>query len=294
MANIVPIDQIQLPAHLKNRSTAVDAFLAGLPQGISFPMIGLKGTRFVVKSDGSETVLPSNEINVVLLAAKPHMDKAYYAAKYDPSNTEAKSPDCYSKDGIKPDPASTPKQCESCAGCPMNQFGSGTDNQGNPSKGKACADSKILALFANNGVYGFKIPPASLKGFAHYIKEISRRGVDPSTAITVMGFDANFSFPVLTWQFAGFLAPEQIDKIDQMKGSPEVADIIGGVATTGSAPAVQIEDPKAAAADPFTAVTAAPEKPKAVRATKAKPVEAELVADDSANDDLVALLGLDL
>ena len=77
-----------------------------------------------------------------------------------------------------------------------------------------------------------------------------------------------------------------------MKGSPEVAEIIGGVATTVSAPKVQIEGQKPEAADPFAAVT--PEKPKAVRSPKAKPVEVEMVAEDSQDDDLAKLLGLDL
>jgi hypothetical protein len=295
MANIIPYENIQVPAHLKSRSSANDAFLAGLSVSSSFPMIGLKGTRFVVKSDGAETVLPSSEISVVLLSAKPNMDKTYYATKYDPNQTEAKSPDCFSKDGVTPDASATMKQAPSCAGCPMNQFGSGTDNQGNPNKGKACSDTKMLAIFANNGIYGFKITPASLKGFAHYIKETSRRGVDLSTAITVIGFDPNFSFPVLTFNFAGFLDPKQVAQIDQMKGSPEVADIIGGVATTASAPPVQIEEAKPVAADPFAsvAVVAEPVKPRAVRVAKEKPVEV-VMAEDESLDDLAASLGISL
>lgn len=299
MANIVPFDAIQVPAFLQNRAVANDVFAAGLPQGGGFPMIGINGTRFVVKADGASTPLNTLEIAVVLLSAKPNLDKTYYASKYNPNEAEAKSPDCFSKDGIKPDPSATLKQCESCAGCPMNQFGSGTDQNGNPGKGKACSDTKMLAIFANNGVYGFKVTPSSLKAFGHYVKETSRRGVDLSTAITVIGFDPNFSFPVLTFNFGGFLGEDQVNQIQELKGSAEVADIIGGTATqVAPAQLKQVEAPKPVATpDPFASVEAAPvvekpapTKPKVVKAVT-KPKE-EVVEDDLS--DLAAELGLSL
>jgi hypothetical protein len=290
MANIIPFENITVPAYLQNRTSTNDAFLAGLPQGGGFPMIGLKGTRFVMRADGAETAVPTLEIPVILISAKPNLDKTYYASKFDPNQTEPKSPDCFSKDGIKPDASATLKQCDSCAGCPMNQFGSGTDNQGNPGKGKACADTKMLAVFFNSQVFGFKVPPASLKAFGHYVKETSRRGVDLSTAITVIGFDTNFSFPVLTFNFGGFLAEQQVNMIQQMKGSPEVADIIGGGTQTLVSPAVAAKPaaPVAPVAlDPFAQVItpAEPTKVKPIRAPKEKPVEVAPVEDD----DLAAL-----
>jgi hypothetical protein len=301
MSNIIALDQITVPAFLQNRTADNSMFLAGLPQGGGFPTIGLKGTRFVVKADGSETVLPTVEISVVLIAAKQNLNKTYYASKFDPSQTEAKSPDCFSNDGVKPDVSATMKQCDSCAGCAQNQFGSGTAADGTPSKGKACSDTKTIAIFANNGTYGFRIPPASLKAFGHYVKETSRRGVDLSTAITVIGFDPNFSYPVLTFNFAGFLNPEQVDKVAQMKTSIEVMDIVGGTAAPAvsqTAPAKQVEAPKPAApADPFaTVVEVAPvAKPTKVQPIKKaeKPVEVASVEDDDLAG-LAAELGLTL
>ena len=298
MSNIIPFDKIQVPAFLANRTVANDVFAAGIQTSAGFPTIGCKGTRFVVKSDGEETVLPTVEIAVVLISAKQNLDKTYYASKYDPNATEAKSPDCFSKDGIRPDASATMKQCESCAGCAMNQFGSGIDASGNPGKGKACADTKMLAIFANNGVYGFKLTPSSLKAFGHYVKETSRRGVDLSTAITVIGFDPNFSYPVFTFNFGGFLGEEQVGKIQALKGSPEVADIIGGTATlvspaVASAP-VQIEAAAAPVSDPFApaveVVAAVKEKPLKVVKAAAKPVEQVMPE----GDDELARIALDL
>lgn len=306
MSQLVPLDQVQLPAHLVGRQVTNASFLAGLPQGGGFPMIGLKGTRFVAKADGGETVLPTVEISVVLIDAKPNLDKAYYATKYDPNSTEAKSPDCFSRDGLYPDPSATLKQHASCAGCPMNQYGSGTDAAGNPGKGKACADNKMLAIFANNGVYGFKLPPASLKAFANYAKETARRGIDLSTCITVIGFDPSFTYPVLTFNFGGFLAPEQIAKIDEMKKSAAVQDIVGNVVAAAPAPkAIEVSNPSPApaiVASPFDAPPATEGKPATRSSRAAKPTAAPVevlppqapLAEGDDLSSLAASLGVNL
>jgi hypothetical protein len=305
MANAIALQDIQLPAHLIGRTSNNEAFLAGLFVGVTFPTIGCKGTRFIFKAEGAETVLNTLELGVVLLSAKANLDKSYYASAYDPNQTEAKAPDCFSHDGIKPDAAATTKQCENCAGCAQNQFGSGKDAQGNPGKGKACADRKMLAIFAERTACGFSIPPASLKAFSHYVKETSRRGVDLSTAITIIGFDPNFSYPVLTFGFGGFLAEAQISKIEAMQASQAVADIIGGGQLVLPAPAQQevkvieaVVEVKQAVSDPFASVDAVvvePEKLKVVKAKKEKVVEVKPVEGDDA--DLAALaaeLGIDL
>lgn len=288
--------------------------MAGLPQG-GFPLVGLKGTRFVIKNEGTETVLPSNEITVVMLAAKPNLDKAYYAGKFDPNSTEAKSPDCYSVDGIRPDNSATMKQSAACAGCPMNEFGSGVDASGNPGKGKACKDTKMIALFTNNGVYGFKVPPASLKALGAYIKTLTSRGVAATSCFTLIGFDPNFSYPVLTFNFGGFLTEAQAGIIGQKMHSPEVGAIISTFSAPQVSPAVAAApivippppapepvviavpaDPFAtmapAASDPFAAVQAAPAPvEKKVRAVKAVPAPAP-AAGEPTDADLAAALGI--
>jgi hypothetical protein len=307
MSNLVPVvipDQI--PAHLmKPEFMAVNTSIsAGLPQGM-FPMIGLKGTRFVIKNEGEETVLPQTSIGVVLLSAKSTLDKTYYAAKYDPNSTEVKSPDCFSKDGIRPDASAVLRQAEACAGCPMNQFGSGMDQNGNPGKGKACSDTKMLAIFAQGGVYGFRVPPASLKSLGQYIKVLTSRGIAATSCITIIGFDPHFSYPVLTFEFGGFLDPAQATAIIGKIHSSEVEAITG----TGGAPSAPVQNPlklvSAAVepevvlvtADPFTVATPTPppatEKVKVVKAkTTPPPAQVATVTPDDA--DLAAALGLNL
>jgi hypothetical protein len=270
----------QVPAHVTKTNNSV--FLAGLPQGGGFPTIGLNGTRFVIKAEGVSTQVPSIEIDAVLVGAKDTVDRSFYVGKFDPTQTEAKAPDCSSDNGIRPNADSPLKQCDSCAGCPMNQFGSGTDQNGNPGKGKACKETKRIAVFVNGTAYGFKIPPSSLKPFRQYVTDFTRQtgGADLSDAITTIGFDPNFSYPVLSFKLKGWLNAEQSQKIKQIKASSEVADIVGGTAEIISPAAAAA--PVAAPADPFAqTVTATPviEKPKVVRVAKEKPVEKPVEED---------------
>ncbi len=54
-------------------------------------------------------------------------------------------PDCFSTDGIKPDPSSEKKQSDLCAGCPQNQFGTAEKGEG-----KACQNRKRLHVFPSD------------------------------------------------------------------------------------------------------------------------------------------------
>ncbi len=190
------------------------------------PTIALNGTRFVVKENGEETTLNVLELSAVIVRAKSTMSKTWYAAKFTPGQEPA-APDCMSNDGVTPDASSSIKQNPSCAGCPQNEYGSGTDAQGNPAKGKACRDIKILAIFANNHAYKFAIPPASLKNFGTYVKSLTSRGVPLITCVTKISFDPAFSYPVLTFTYGGMLPESAIKKISEVAKSSEVIDIVG-------------------------------------------------------------------
>jgi hypothetical protein len=313
MANIVPFGTSKVPAHLANRQASNDIFLAALPTGASYPLLGCKGTRFRLKSDGEEVVLKENELAIILLGAKTNLERNYYAERYDPNQVEDKAPDCFSRDGIHPDPSVSLKMHESCAGCPMNVFGTSTDAKGNPGKGKACRETKVIAVFAQGAIYGFKIPPTSLSAFKAYAAAATKHGVDLTTVVTVLGFDPNFDYPVFTFNMGGYLTEGQQIKCDEFKDSPEVHTIIDTFPVVNITTPTQIQAPvqKVAPppppADPFaktggvTEELPPPRKPRVTK-PKASPVqaEAELMPPDEpvgASDDLATLandLGLDL
>jgi hypothetical protein len=272
MANNLPVE---VPAYVKalmasnaDLQALIDEATAGISSGMP-PTIVANGGRFVKKVEGTETVIaypqtmpdgtphpaagaPLTVLPCIVLRARANIEKVYYASNYTPGQ-EPQSPDCFSLDGVRPDPSATMKMCESCAGCPQNVFGSGHDAQGNPSKGKACADRKVLAIFADNGVYRFTVPPASLQAWVAYCKQLANYGVAPQFVVTQIGFNSDKDKPfVLTFGFQGMLGEQQLAKILEMTNSPEVQEIIGGNKTPSlpappSTPLVENKQPEASA-----------------------------------------------
>ena len=307
MSNVASYPET-LPAHIAARRMDSTDFLSGIQGGgASYPTIGLKGTRFVVKKDGGEVVLTKNEITVVMLGAKPNITKSFYSTKYDPNSTESRGPDCFSSNGATPDAESPLVQHPNCAACPHNQFGSGKDAAGNPSKGKACSDYKMLAVYAAGGVYGFRVPAASLKAFRTYVVE---HGAHLSVTKTIIGFDPNFQYAVLTFSFGGFLDVPQCAAMDDLAGTPTMLAITGAepsaprieapkkaAATPKKAEVVEadvVEDPLSGDAFSLDAPHAGDKKKKSARGATASVTEQPLQVEDAELGDLADALGIKL
>jgi hypothetical protein len=315
MANIVPFAQAGLPAHLKGRASTIDHFTAGLSTFVSFPTIGCNGTRFEVTVDGEKETLKTLELAAILLDAKESMDRQFYKDAFDPNSGEFQAPTCSSRDNIRPDPTSPEVQSELCQNCPQNVYGTATDAKGNPGKGKACREIKWLAIFANSGVYGLKVNPGSFKNFKAYTDEAKRHGIlDLSTCITVIGFDDNFSYPVYSFGFGGFLSEAQQVKIDSLAGTDQIVNIVGDRNELAPTPVTKeelkaVESKQEPALDPFgeetTTKTSAPEHVKEVKKGRGpakdkvvdlKPETKADPADDGGVDlqSLADSLGIDL
>lgn len=145
----------------------------------SFGIIGYKGKVWSIRYRGDETQLmredgdgPKSSIEVVILKASKHVSKIWYEHGYVEGSSAA--PDCFSNNGVTPEPTAAKPQCSTCAMCPHNQWGSRITPAGKA--GKACADSKRVAVTPAgdiaNDVYGgpmlLRIPAASLQDLAMY------------------------------------------------------------------------------------------------------------------------------
>lgn len=287
MSNIVPTN-IQIPAHLAKvvgQPSALSSALAGgLSGGADYPRISIKGSRFRIVEGGAETVLEDTKLPVVIVGANPRLSKTYYAKQWTP-DAEPASPDCYSLDGLGPHPESTDPQNDTCAGCPMNAWGSKITPMGQQIK--ACADQKRLAVVAANDptgpIYLLQITPAALKGMASYQKELQMRGIPVEAVKTVVTFDTDASFPKLIFKFGGFLDADEYAAVEELFGSEKVMEITG----EKEAVAAPKPEPKAApkaAAKPVAKAKPAPEPepepeeapaPKRGFGAKAAPVEEE-------------------
>jgi hypothetical protein len=287
--------------------------------GESFPRISIKGARFRIVEGDTETVLESTSLDVVVVGANPRLSKTWYAKAWTP-DSEPQAPDCFSLDGVSPDPQATDPQNDLCASCPQNAWGSKVTPTGQQIK--ACSDNKRLAVVSADDptgpVYLLSVTPAALKGLNQYQKELSVRGIPPEIVKTKISFDTDASFPKLKFGFGGFLDADSQAVVDTLFGAAQVKEITGETlrqpvaipqiaapAPVAPKPAVQAVAPvvepapapaPAQAAAPKRgfgaakpAASVSPAKPVQVKAPAAAPADTQ--AATSLADEIAALVG---
>lgn len=136
----------------------------------------------------------------------------YYEGKFD--KNKPASPVCWalSEDGedMTPHKNSAEKQNDACTDCPMNEWGSGTE-EGSGSRGrKACKQGVRVALVhsddiesaeaAEDAVIGFiPLPPTSVKPFNEYIDKLQELGRPMYSVVTEFTFDEEFNYAVVNY-----------------------------------------------------------------------------------------------
>jgi hypothetical protein len=308
MSNDLIPSNIQVPAHVAARmgkpSVLAQNMSGGLGAGEAVPRISIKGSRFRIVEDGTETVLDQTVLDTVIVGANPRLSKNYYAKAWDP-DAEATGPDCFSMDGVRPDPSIAEPQNNICASCTKNAWGSKKGPQGQDLK--ACADQKRLAVIAAEDpagpVYLLQVTPAALKGLKQFQKELERRGIPPETVKTRITFDTNASFPKLVFKFGGFIDAETQALVDPLFDSPEVRAITAEYVGTPPAPSApepkqESEPPKASGfgrrAQPEPEPEAKPEsKVSGFGRKTAEPAKVVSGSASSLSDEIAALLGGD-
>lgn len=327
MSNLIP-SNIQIPAHLAKHVGTPSALNQALGTGIggggdNFPRISIKGSRFRIVEDGTESVLDSTSLEVVIVGANPRLSKTWYATQWTPE-AEPSSPDCFSLNGVSPHPDSTDPQNDLCASCPQNAWGSKVTPQGKEIK--ACADQKRLAVVAADDpegpVYLLQVTPAALAGLGKFQKDLSIRGIPAEIVRTKISFDTDASFPKLKFEFGGFIDEDTQAAVEKLFGTDEVKLITGENDAASTAklaapepvapkPAVKVAEPAPAVVEPAPAEATEPEpaapkrgfgaskketapaKTKPAAKTADKPAEKPAVSAESSNiaDEIEALLG---
>lgn len=181
-----------------------DDLAGGISSG--FAVVSYRGKVWRIKHRGEERPLmqddgvsPRGSIEVVIVKANPNLSKIFYKNGFVEGSAEA--PDCFSTNGIAPDPSAKDRQATTCAGCPHNAWGSKITPNGK--SGKACADSKRLAVVPagdlNNDVFGgpmlLRVPAASLQDLASFSKQMKGLGYPYFAIATRISFDINEAFP---------------------------------------------------------------------------------------------------
>ncbi len=321
-------DDGKLPAHLQGAAAVHNDELAG---GVSsgYPVLSFKGKTWSLREGGSSSIImkPDDEdevassLEVVILKANPHLSKVYYESGYT-EGSDAK-PTCYSHNGIAPAADAERPQCATCAMCPHNAWGSRISENG--SKGKACSDSRRVAVAAAGDIARpmlLRIPAATLKDLAGYAQMLTQRNAPYQAVVTKIGFDPTVAHPKLTFKAVRWLDADEYAEVQSVMETETVRQIVGAEAAPARAvdaiahlapkpahvePAPAPEKPKAATFGKKPAAPApAPEaeaeapKPKKTLATKAAAPKAEPPKSKAAeklvevSDDLdAALAGLD-
>ena len=137
------------------------------------------------------TTMPNNEIACIILDGV--LENVLYTEAYDPENPVPPCCFAFGRDEaeLAPHEMSGDPQCDSCAGCEKNKWGTGVNSAGKPTRGKACRNTRRLALIiAGNFMNGqfqqvtalehfesakigyLKLPVTSVKAYAGYVKAI--------------------------------------------------------------------------------------------------------------------------
>jgi hypothetical protein len=294
MANNLPAlfaSNANVPAFLKG--AAVDNALAAHHTS-SFKVLSIKGKNWTVTQGDEKNILmnpkdpdsPASYIEVVIVKASPIKHKVWYASNYQ-DGAEVGKPDCFSTDGMKPDPQSEKPQSKTCALCKKNQFGTKSNQDGSMGKGKACNDVIRMAVAAPNAIDDpmlLRIPPASIKPAGDYGKLLQKRGVPLNGVITKLVFDKDAPTPRVLFEPVGFVDAAQFAQANEVADS-EVVDAILGMSPV-EAPADEPADALGAVPEHLKPAATKPvAKPKAPEKT-AEELEAE--AEEKALADLLA------
>jgi len=202
-----PFDNVQLPAHLAGAQSAASDLVVS--EG-GLPRVTAKDGHFVIKKDGEEKHLPLGQpVSVIILAATPKgkaCAKVFYEGAWNPDSHDG--PDCSSANGVAPDAGVPKPQAQSCATCPQNAWGSGTDQNGVATKGKACSDRKELILVQshkiNDDIFMMSVPPTSLKALSVFGRELAKHSIPMDGVSVSIGFNVE-SPKELTFKFEAFL-----------------------------------------------------------------------------------------
>lgn len=263
---------------------------AALTQGVNsgFSVFSIKGKVWhLVRGDDKKLITkkaydehgnmhdtgePAASIEVVILNANPNLSRVYYAKGYE-EGADGK-PDCYSNDGIAPEPDSADPQAVKCASCPHSQYGSKISDSG--AKGFACANSRRIAVASPANLEEpilLRVPGASLKALLTFAKDLDDSGYVFTEVVTRIGFDYSVAHPALTFKPIGRLPDEALDTVTAQASSDLVAQMIGTNATKAlptkseDSPVVQAEQPKPVTNKPAAKATK-PATPKAEAAKK--------------------------
>lgn len=289
MSKDIAVRPSYLPAKAKGSALA-DEFLAGVSSGgMPLPTLSVRGKEFRLRMGGEEANTRERELDVILVAARPHVSKRYYAQEYEGGETVA--PSCHSVDGITPDADVDEPVSAKCATCPYNVWGSG-----NRGKGKKCSDYKRLVVLpiikdqVMSDPAVLDVSPTAMKApkghrgpelfLREYFNALQRHDLPPQAAVTRLAF-TDAEYPQLHFAFSRHATEAEYAHAMDSRDREEVTQVLETPALEEDGPIREArEEP---APTPAPKAVAEP-KAKPQPAPEPEPEEAEVYEDNEAFD----------
>ena len=170
----------ELMAELEDEMSDLDPESGITCRKIKIPSGG--GLAYEVQGEEETDVEYMKEINGVVVFT--HRVNGFWAGSYG-DDDQNKAPICSSMDG-KTGVRNDTGEIISCETCPLNQFGSATDQKGNQAKGKACKNMRRLYLMMDGdpNFYLLTVPPTSIKDVNKQLAKIMAGGT-PYTGLVL-------------------------------------------------------------------------------------------------------------
>lgn len=265
MSNITIFEEPSNLPTVRRESRRMDRMASG--GGGSMRRIQLSNGRTFKRVVGGEQIgkSASDQLDVIIVDWLAEPSRKFYAAAYD-KNAKATLPDCWSNDGVTPEAGAKGKQASSCAACPKNVKGSGTNG-----KGKACRYERRLAILVagdpSGDVYQIAIPGASLfsdndgnvYGFEGYKKFLLANGEALDTVVTRIIYDDEADTAKVGFKAVRHLTEVEAGFVDVAQDDPETerytkltAAAVDGAKAPAAKQSLAIEAaPATAPANPF-------------------------------------------
>ena len=145
--------------------------------------------------DGTKTRESLQLVVVDFVSRNEYYEGAYNKDDITPPNCFAIHPE---PKQLVPSDNSPNKQCDDCASCPMNQFGSAPTGAG-----KACKNTRVLAVMPPDAdddteIWTLKVSPTAIKAFDGFVAGVNRAFQLPPVGVVVtVGFSDAKDFPSL-------------------------------------------------------------------------------------------------
>ena len=145
--------------------------------------------------DGTKTRESLQLVVVDFVSRNEYYEGAYNKDDITPPNCFAIHPE---PKQLVPSDNSPDKQCDDCASCPMNQFGSAPTGAG-----KACKNTRVLAVMPPDAdddteIWTLKVSPTAIKAFDGFVAGVNRAFQLPPVGVVVtVGFSDAKDFPSL-------------------------------------------------------------------------------------------------